>query len=489
MIQKAIAVILHVDRQEFKEFARHMDRGTFKLLAARLSELGQDMEDTLTKFVDIPPIVIASNVFPYLDNRTDWNNFSLVNKDIKNAATNHKQLEPPWPEGQLMNERIKEYSSRLPAFSPNGDSIAHGDEEGNIYLWNRTKGLVANWQGADNDEWYDYLRVDNLIFSPDSNLLVSVGIENSSSIVKIWDLANDNRCLREWTQTIIHAQTVVLSVAFSPDGQVIASPGGPSPVYLRNVSDGTTTRLITHTLGAVFSVAFSPDGGTLALGGMAVGGSERSVELWKLDSADDTCFILEGHLGPVIGLAYSPDGTLLASAAENNNTIKLWDVATRQCVQTFKGHTRSGRSLSFTPDGNFLASGGYDYTIRLWSIASGDCIETINTSVQNANKVQFSPDGGKLLTNEGSNIRLRAMDADALEKLKKEREDLMKLNAEQLHQALAENGIEFDSVSPKGALVDLLVDDLDQNERKEILMRCNGGGTPASRSSVSIAGS
>jgi hypothetical protein len=67
-----INLILNVDRETFKEHVGRMDRETFKLLTSRLSELAQDMEDTLTKFADIPPIVIASNVFPYLENRTDW---------------------------------------------------------------------------------------------------------------------------------------------------------------------------------------------------------------------------------------------------------------------------------------------------------------------------------------------------------------------------------------------------------------------------------
>jgi WD40 repeat protein len=277
--------ILNVDRRTFKEVARNMDREMFKVLAARLSLLGQDMEDTLTKFADIPPIVIASNVFPYLENRTDWNNFSLVTKDIYNAVTKHKQLEPPWPAIEYAN------STSL-AFSPDSKSISHGDKYGNIYLWSRTKGLVANWRGYNK-----HFRVDTLIFSPDGNLLLSVGtVRNSSSVIKIWDLANDNRCLREWTHT-----NVVISVAFSPDGKCVATAGGTMrPVHLRNVSDGTTARLIRPALEQIYTVLFSPDGRTLSVGGMREDGI-GSVELWRLDSIDDTSVSLEatGHVLPV----------------------------------------------------------------------------------------------------------------------------------------------------------------------------------------------
>jgi WD40 repeat protein len=142
--------------------------------------------------------VIASNVFPYLDNRTDWNDFAVVNKDINKAIKNDKQLEPP-------GELIKNVNSKSPAFSSDGKFIAHGDEQGNIYLWNRTKGLVAKWLGYNHedhgdDHHYDEedsgyeeeeymrvanVRVDKVIFSPNGNLLASVGTVENIALMRI----------------------------------------------------------------------------------------------------------------------------------------------------------------------------------------------------------------------------------------------------------------------------------------------------------------
>jgi WD40 repeat protein len=462
-MQSIVDVILNVDRQAFKEFVRNIDRETFKLLSTRLSELREEMEATLTKFVDIPPIVIASNVFPYLENRTDWNNFSSVNKDINKIVTNHKELTPPWPEGILKDERIDVDSILTsPTFSPDSKFIAHGDEEGNIYLWSQTKGLVANWRNGDDDD-DDYVRVDKVIFSPNSNLLASV--ENNSNI-KIWDLANENRCLREWTQTDVY------SVAFSPDGKYIATAGGSGggmrPVYLRNLSNGTTTRLIRPTLANVYAVTFSPDGQTLAIGGLTEDGG-GSVELWNLGSTEDASTNLEVRSGRVCRLVFSRNGTFLASVSRDG-TIKLWDVATNRCVHTLKETECWCRSISISPDGNFLASADNFYTIRLWSLTDGSCIETFKTSSV-IYKVEFSSDSQMLLTGDDRSIRLRSMDTCRLEELKEERDDLLKLTIEELQQALTASDILFDLESTKIALVDQLVNELDQNQRKEILVR------------------
>jgi hypothetical protein len=195
-IQAVVDAIVNIDREVFKEFARNMDRETFKLLSACLVELGQDMEDALTKFVDIPSIVIASNVFPYLKERDDWNHFSLVNKDINDAVTKHKQLEPPWPFVKLMaagsTSRFAYTHGRTlssDALSADEKFIAHLNRSGRVYLWNRTKGLVANWQGHstpndeddEDDDDDDEAEVYIMTFSPDDKLLLTAGYDSIKS--------------------------------------------------------------------------------------------------------------------------------------------------------------------------------------------------------------------------------------------------------------------------------------------------------------------
>jgi WD40 repeat protein len=85
---------------------------------------------------------------------------------------------------------------------------------------------------------------------------------------------------------------------------------------------------------------------------------------------------LQGHTRWVQSVAFSPDGKTLASGSEDQ-TVKLWNICTGQCVQTLQGHTHWVQSVAFSRDGKTLASGSWDGTIKLWDVKTGDCLNTL----------------------------------------------------------------------------------------------------------------
>ena len=80
--------------------------------------------------------------------------------------------------------------------------------------------------------------------------------------------------------------------------------------------------------------------------------------------------------GRVFGVAFSPDGRLLATAS-SDETARLWDPATGDCLRTLTGHDSSVGGVAFSPDGRLLATAGSDGTARLWDPATGDCLRTL----------------------------------------------------------------------------------------------------------------
>jgi hypothetical protein len=130
---------------------------------------------------------------------------------------------------------------------------------------------------------------------------------------------------------------------------------------LPSLKPETLTVLCTLTghTASVRSVAFSPDGQTLASSSR-----DDTIKLWDV-ATDIVVRTLRGHTASVRSVAFSPDGQTLASGSDDQ-MIKLWDVATGQEVRTLTEHTASVRSVAFSTDGHTLASGSKDKTIKLW---------------------------------------------------------------------------------------------------------------------------
>ncbi|MDW8030108.1 MAG: WD40 repeat domain-containing protein, partial [Armatimonadota bacterium] len=111
---------------------------------------------------------------------------------------------------------------------------------------------------------------------------------------------------------------------------------------------------------------------------------------------------LTGHTDSVTSVSFSPDGQILASGSWDK-TIKLWRVSDGSLIGTLTGHTNWVRSVSFSPDGQILASGSNDKTIKLWRVSDGSLIGTLTGHTFWVTSVSFSPDGQILASGSWDN--------------------------------------------------------------------------------------
>ena len=171
----------------------------------------------------------------------------------------------------------------------------------------------------------------------------------------------------------------VQGVAFSPDGQRLASASVDQTVKVWDVATGQQSLTLNGHTKEVWSVAFSPDGQQLASASY-----DQTIKVWDAVTGQEA-LTLHGHTNEVNSVAYSPNGQRLASASWDH-TVKVWHVGTGHELLTLKGHTWSVVSVAFSPDSQRLASASHDGTVKLWDArpAESNALERMEREAQTA---------------------------------------------------------------------------------------------------------
>ncbi|WP_119068296.1 eIF2A-related protein [Aggregatilinea lenta] len=222
--------------------------------------------------------------------------------------------------------------------------------------------------------------VNSVAWSPDGTMLAS-GSDDMS--VRLWDVASG-----EEVRVLRGHEDYVNAVAFSPDGNTVASASYDGVVKLWSAATGQEIKQMEADEADVTDLAFSPDGKLLAASGLG-------VLLWDVASGDLLTTLESADLAAPYGLAFNPLGTVLA-AGDNAGEIKLWDVATGTLLRVLQGHTDYVRSVAWSPDGTRLASGSDDTTLRVWDVTSGMQTLLLQGHTDYVRSVAWSPDGARL---------------------------------------------------------------------------------------------
>jgi WD40 repeat protein/transcriptional regulator with XRE-family HTH domain len=323
--------------------------------------------------------------------RGDLRGLDLSRLAIRGAYLQGVEMQDTTLAGAFMRECVfTETFDAITAvvISRSGQYWAAISRRGEVRVWREEdKRLHLAWQ-AHSDTTLA------LALSPDEHTLAS-GSEDGS--VKLWDVETGALLWSRW-----HAQGT-WSLAFSPDGKLLASVGvNTTTVQFWNPKQGTILEELSHP-SSVISLAWSPDGHLLASGDFA-----GTIRLWAISPSGRASCVqtFAGHRIWVRGLAFAPGGSVLVSASWDG-TIKLWQVESGRYLQTLSGYTDRVRCVAWSPDGGTLASGSFDHTIRLWDGKLGTLRAVLHGHSGDVYSLAFTPDSRHLLSgSDDGTIRL-----------------------------------------------------------------------------------
>lgn len=304
-------------------------------------------------------------------------------------------------------------------FSPDGKVLASSSEDRTIALWDVATGKLLGRLTGHPD------RIQTVAWHPDNRHLVAAGWDATA---RVWD----TKKMEPVILLNAHAE-VVSAVAFSPDGKTLATADSDHVVWLWDPFNGKVLKQFRGHQGEITCLLFQPDGQCLYSGGQ-----DTRLLVWDLSSGRTSAEHVEA-LGETAHLALSSDAIRLAyvngshaircwslndngqgrtsldanatavafdpkqnrvAVGDDHGMIRLLDPATLQQLQSFEAHKTSITTLRFSPDGKFLASGGAtDGYVYVWSTSNWEPVLLIPEATNNGTveAVAWLPDSRRLI--------------------------------------------------------------------------------------------
>ena len=269
------------------------------------------------------------------------------------------------------------------AFVPDGQSFVSSSNSLPAKLWNSTTGELVKTFPNTSDALSGNLKnlIKQVAISPNGKYLMTV---HQGNIVFIWDITTSKR---KFEQPFGH-KTDITSVAFSPDSQyfLTGSGGKEGVAKLWDLTTGTKKLTITGSKKPIIALTFKEEGKAILI--------TRTDKITRHD-VENGQLLGGGKLAmeTTAKTIFSPNGKYLLTSKENENFVVIKSVASKKIIGRFKGHNAPITAFAFSPNSQFVLTGGADKLAKLWKIERGPKAKTITTINSSINDLAISPKG------------------------------------------------------------------------------------------------
>ncbi|MHA1281010.1 MAG: WD40 repeat domain-containing protein [Promethearchaeota archaeon] len=238
-------------------------------------------------------------------------------------------------------------------------------------------------------------RVNDIVFSPDSNYLISVGGPFDKSI-RVWDVISGIN-----TKILYGHFSDISAVDISPDMKYIASASWDKTIKIWNFESGKLEKELLGHQSWIRTITFSPDGIYLISGSGDNRREEYSLKIWSVISGK-VIRSIEDFMNDINDIRISNDGKYIISVSSESRvgdfTGKIWDFATGDIAGTLEIHSKTLLSVDVSPDNKLIATGSENGEIKLWTLKQGELIKNIKGHKRHVFSVKFAPNGKHLLS-------------------------------------------------------------------------------------------
>lgn len=248
----------------------------------------------------------------------------------------------------------------------------------------------------------------SVAYSPDGRI---VAASSRGGQIFLWDAKSGKEIRRLSAYSERDFFNVDIHIDFSPDGKLLATRGNDGALRLWD----TRTWRQTHTLqvvppidamgGLAPDIRFLPDGRMVAVPVNPGHGPQSHFVSFVNASSGKEAFRLPAT--DAFAIAFSPDGTRVALGG-SQPSLEVWNVRARKMLYAFKGHEGNtiSQAVAFSPDGKILASGEHGFVVLL-EAASGCEIGRLKAPMSDVNSLNFTPDGKTLVsTSEDAHLHI-----------------------------------------------------------------------------------